>query len=68
MKYTIKQSIEWLQKKRNINVKKQYLQRICNLKIIESEMIGRMRFIRQEDLDRFNFRSPGRPKIINYLE
>lgn len=62
MNYTIKESVKWLLQWREIKVKEQYLQVLCSSNRLKSIVVGNMRFINAEDLEKFEFKKPGRPK------
>lgn len=62
MNYTIKESVEWLRSHRKIEVKHQYLQKLCSSNRLKSIVVGNMRFINVSELEKFEFKKPGRPK------
>lgn len=62
MNYTIKESVKWLLNYRKIEVKDQYLQKLCASSRLKSIIVGNMRFINVSDLETFDFKKPGRPK------
>ena len=62
MKYTIKEAIVWLSENRKINTRRAYLNELCYSNRLKSELLGRMRFIKKEDLEKFEFKKAGRPK------
>ena len=62
MNYTIKESKDWLWEIRGIWVQIQYLQKLCSSNRLKSIVVGNMRFINVADLEKFEFRKPGRPK------
>lgn len=62
MKYSIKQAAEWLLENRSLKIPTGTIQFLCCSNQLKSEVIGRMRFIEEEELSKFEFRKPGRPK------
>lgn len=62
MNYTIREAIMWVMVHRDIKVTQQYLQKLCSSNRLKSIVVGNMRFINVSDLEKFEFRKPGRPK------
>jgi len=62
MGFTIREAMEWLLENRGICIKRAYLHELCLSNRLKSQLIGRMRFIDTDDLEKFEFKKPGRPK------